>query len=118
MRICLITSLLFLLACAEEKKEPDYVWKEDRFLEVLTEFQKAEAIVRLGYHRSTDSLFLNDSVYSAVFRKMNVSKAAFDSNYSYYLNDPERLERIYEQLIINLSTESAELRGKPKDSLQ
>jgi hypothetical protein len=110
-----ILFLLNLFACKEEEKVPEYVWEEEQFIEVLTEFQLAEAIVRLGYHRDKDSLVINDSLYNAVFRKMNVSRAAFDSNYNYYLNDPKKMESIYEELITRLSAASAEVESSGEE---
>jgi len=110
----LVLTLLLLFSCEEDKKRPEYIWDEDRFIEVLTEFQMAEAIIRLGYHRTTDSLILNDSIYNAALRKMNTTQADFDSNYNYYLKDPEVLEKMYEQVITNLSERSAELKN-PKE---
>ena len=108
---------LLLFSCGEEEKQPDYVWPEDQFIEVLTEFQLAEAVIRLGYHRGEDSIYHNDSVFNAMFRKFEVSAEEFDSNYSYYLNDPESFTKIYEQVITNLSLRAAELEKeteKPK----
>ena len=107
-----IILMIGLFACGEEKAKPDYIWSEDDFIEVLTEVQMAEAIVRLGYHRSKDSLIPNDSIYNAVFHKMGITKVEFDSNYNYYLNDPEKLESIYDEVIANLSRSEAELKGE------
>lgn len=111
-RYLIILIFSFLFSCNEAEEKAPYIWSEDRFTEVLTEFQQAEAIVRLGYHRTKDSLILNDSIYNAAFRKMNVTKAEFDSNYNYYLKHPKVLEKIYQEVITNLSERSAELKKK------
>ena len=87
---------------------------KERFTEVLTEFQIAESIVRLGHHRSKDSLILNDSVYAAIFRKLSITQADFDSNFQYYSNRPKEFEKIYEQVIDNLSIRSAEITARTK----
>lgn len=99
-------------SCNNKEEKPDYLWDSERFTEVLTEVQLAEATVRLGYHRSNDSLIPNDSVYQSAFRKMNTNRADFDSNYTYYLNHPKEMEKIYEQVITNLSERSAALNEK------
>jgi len=118
MRSFLYVIVLFaLFSCKEEEKVPEYVMSEERFTEVLTEFQLAEATIRLGYHRTPDSLNYNDSVYSSVFRKLKITQADFDTNYAYYSNSPEQLKKIYEQVITNLSTRSAMLIGK-KDEVE
>ncbi len=109
-------SLATLIGCSQAEKEiPDYVWEEGRFVEVLTEFQKAESVVRLGYGKSMDSLYASDSIYQAVFDKLGVEEEAFDSNYQYYLSDPERMEKIYDQVITRLSEEAAAIEQRKED---
>ncbi len=117
MRIALIVlGLAFILfSCEEEENVPDYLLEEAKFIEVLTDLQKAESIVRLGYNRYSDSIYLNDSVYSALFRSQKISRADFDSSMNYYLDRPEQLENIYKQVIESLSKESAELKAKRKE---
>ena len=113
--ILLIILSLLLFSCEEEENVPDYVLSVDKFAEVLTDFQTAEAIVRLGYNRTKDSLTYNDSIYSAVFRKHDISKYEFDSNYTYYSNQPKVFEAIYEEVITKLSERSAEIQGSKKE---
>ncbi|MEQ8623473.1 MAG: DUF4296 domain-containing protein [Vicingaceae bacterium] len=110
----LLSILLFSLSisCAKKEKKPENIWDNNRFAAVLTEVQLAEAAVRLGYHKNNDSLIPNDSVYEAAFRKMNTNRSDFDSNYNYYLNHPEEMEKIYEQVITNLSQRSAAINEK------
>ena len=104
-----------MISCGGEKVEqPDYLWEEEYFIEVLTEFQKAESLVRLGYHKFPDSIYSKDSIYEAFFEKMEISGEDLDSNYRYYLRDPERMEKIYDQVIINLSEQAAELEKEKK----
>ncbi len=120
-RLLIFFCFLSLFSCESRKeKAPEYVWSEERFTEVLTEFQLAEAIVRLGYHRSNDTLIPNDSIYNALFRKMDISRIEFDSNYNYYLKDPKVLEKVYDQVLVNLSKRSAEMKGSTsvKDSVK
>ncbi|MFT6166020.1 MAG: putative nucleic acid-binding protein [Vicingaceae bacterium] len=106
--------LLFIsiISCNKEKKSPDYLLEQDKFVKVLTDFETAEAIVRLGYNRTKDSLIYNDSVYVAVFRKHEITKAIFDSNFTYYSNKPQEFEKIFEKVITNLSTMSAKIQEK------
>lgn len=112
-----IASILFLLillsACKEEEqKVPDYVWEEDKFVDILTDFQKAESLIRLGYNRFPDSSYVKDSVYAGFFKQKGVTEEEFDSNYSYYLRDPKHMEEIYDRVITKISEEAAELESK------
>ena len=103
---------LFLIGCQEKNQPPDYLWDEVRMVEVMTEVQMAEALVRLGYHRSEDSMHVNDSVFNAAFRKVGVNKVDFDSNFNYYQRQPELMEKVFEQVIANLSERSAEVKAE------
>lgn len=104
----------FLFSCQKEEKKPDYLWSEEEFAELLTEVQMAEAFIRLGMHREVtkDSIVHNDSIYASVFRKWEISRQDFDSNYHYYLNHPKKFEAIYEKVITNLSERSASIQRK------
>tara|TARA_B100000508_G_C11426874_1_gene261296 strand:- start:551 stop:940 length:390 start_codon:yes stop_codon:yes gene_type:complete len=102
---------LFGLGCQEKDNTPEYLWDEARMVEVMTEVQIAEALVRLGYHRSTDSMHLNDSVFNAALRTVNTNRADFDSNFNYYQGQPDKMEKVFEQVINNLSARSAEIKA-------
>lgn len=102
--------MILLISCGgKEEEKPDYLWEEEYFVEVLTEFQKAESLVRLGYHKYPDKIYSNDSIYEAFFERMEISGEDLDSNYRYYLRDPEKMEKIYDRVITNLSQQAAEL---------
>lgn len=107
----LILLFFILISCEDKKVEPEYLWSEERMVEVMTEVQLAEALVRLGYHRGADSMHLNDSVFNAAFRAVGVSRVDFDSNFFYYQRHPDQLERVFEQVINNLSARAAEVKA-------
>ncbi|MDB4060882.1 DUF4296 domain-containing protein [Vicingaceae bacterium] len=109
-----ILALVFIsvIACQQKVEKPDYLLEKDTFVEVLKDFQTAESIVRLGYNRTTDSLIFNDSIFAAVFRKYEITEAVFDSNFSYYSNNPIEFEELFEKVITNLSTRSAKIQEK------
>ena len=104
----------FLLACGPEEQKPDVVFSEEKMVEVIAEFQVAEAIIRLGYHRTKDSLIYNDSIYEAVFDKLEITKFQFDTSYNYYSMHPKEFEKIYAQVIDDLSVRAAELKANTK----
>jgi hypothetical protein len=103
---------MILFSCQEKEEIPDYLWEDEKFVEVLTEFQITESIIRLGYHRFPDSAFATDSIYASMYSELGVTEAEFDSNYQYHLKDPESLSKIYGKVITNLSERSAELSQK------
>jgi len=114
MRYSRICACIFslLIACEQKEEKPDFLWEEDRFVEVLTEFQITESIIRLGYHRFPDSSYATDSIYAALYQELGVTEAEFDSNYHYHIKDPEKMAKLYEQVITRLSERSAEAAQK------
>lgn len=111
MRLRIVGILaLGLVACENVQEEPDYLIESDKFVEVLTDFETAEALIRLGLNRTKDSLILNDSIYQSVFRKHNITQAVFDSNYTYYSDRPEEFEKMHETIISVISSKSEELK--------
>ncbi len=112
--ILLIFVLLTFFACRNDQKKPDYLWEEDRFVEVLTEFQVTESLVRLGFYKNSDSLFLKDSIYQSLFNKMEINREEFDSNFNYYMKDPKMMEEFYDKVMVNLSERSAIIKGESK----
>lgn len=113
--ILLSSTVTLSVSCSNSSDVPDYVIEQEKFTDILTDFQKAESIIRLGYHRYQDSVLPNDSVYYSVFRKHDITKAAFDSNYNYYANQPKIFEKMYDEVIVNLSESSAELVNDKKE---
>ena len=113
--IFLVLISISIISCSEEDKIPDYLVEKDKFVEILTDFEMAEAIVRLGYNRTKDTLIYNDSIYSSVFRKHEISEAIFDSNFTYYSDRPQEFEEIFEEVITNLSKRSAKIQGKKEE---
>lgn len=116
MRLIGITFVLLVFtSCGEkEEKRPEHIWDEERMIEVLTEFHKTEAYVRLDYHHFGDSAYVTDSVFNATFQQLGTSREEYDSNYNYYLNHPKEMEKVYEKVIINLNEASGELEKEMK----
>ena len=111
-RIVFISFVMILfLACQEQNSKPEGVWEKERFVEVMTQMQLAESVIRLGYHRKPDSLYANDSIYDAALKAVNTNREEYDLNLTYYLDHPEQLEEVYEEVMVNLTTISAELKG-------
>lgn len=103
----------FFVACENyTNKKSDLILEKEEFIPIVMDFQKADAIIRLGYNRTTDSLILNDSVYNSVFRKHGITREIFDTNFTYYSKNSEEFELMYEQIIENFNDAAAERTAK------
>jgi hypothetical protein len=47
--------------------------------------------------------------YQLLFNKYNISKERYDSSYQFYLDNPALLNKIYENVIIELTKKQAEI---------
>jgi hypothetical protein len=105
-----LTGIVVLLAgCKPRLEHPDYYVADSVFVKVLRDFQLAEAAVRLGYHQQGDSAYVADSIYQSVFKKHGLSTAGFDSNFNYRLRQPGEMAKLYDEVIEELSTRTAEI---------
>lgn len=113
--VIVLALFAILFACGEkEEKRPEHIWDEERMVEVLTAFQRTEAFVRLDYNTKADSSYVADSLFNETFNRLGTNRAEYDSNYSYYLNHPKALEKVYEKVIINLNEASGKLENEIK----
>tara|TARA_R110000868_G_scaffold155878_6_gene382501 strand:+ start:366 stop:752 length:387 start_codon:yes stop_codon:yes gene_type:complete len=120
LKVFLVTiGLVFVfVSCGKEEKKPDYLWPKEKFVEVMTEIQITETVIRLGIHRAQDSIILKDSLFAALFREMEVNRAVYDSNYNYYLKRPAEMEAIFDEVMVNLSERSALLKEKKESETE
>lgn len=114
-KFLVILSFFLLFSCNPKEEKPEDIWSEERMVEVLTEVQLTEAIVRLGYNRLSDTMYHNDTLYSSVFRLLGTNQDEFDKNLDYYVKHPQQLEDVYDQVITNLSTRTSELKASRKE---
>ncbi|NBG65149.1 DUF4296 domain-containing protein [Acidiluteibacter ferrifornacis] len=114
MRNDLVAFFLLILCfgCESSDKLPQFVVSKDEMIEIITDVQIAESYIKLKFAVRNDSVQLTDSIYNAIYRKHNLTKEAYDSSFSYYVNRPEILQEIYEAAIINLSTLDAKNEGE------
>jgi hypothetical protein len=147
MQRFLIFSLLFLFSCGHGKdqkiKEPDDLIPEEKMVLVLADVHLLEASLAV---RSTNPVpvrmrlpqqFLHDSVpppiqpigekknplpYYDIFKKNGVTKKQYEESMMWYSANPEKLNALYDEVIIELTKRQTEDRTGKKavagDSLQ
>ncbi len=101
-----------LVACqapqAPEKETPlpDWVIPEDKMTDILLDVHIIEG-ARIGKKVLGDSLYALDH-YNKLWEKHQISKEHYDSSFDFYCQNAERMDRIYEDVILKLSEISSE----------
>lgn len=106
----LLLSLAFLSACAPKgpKKTadiPSWVIPEDKMIVILTDVHIIEGS-RIGKRVLGDSLYAIDH-YTNLWDKHNIRESQYDSSFRFYSRNAEKMDRLYEEVITNLSTMSS-----------
>ena len=103
-RFIIFLSLFLFLGCNAEKKPPNkYLLTSDQLIPVLVDLHLIYAIQSTPEFHQLTNLYDSIDLHSAVFKKHNVTKAAFDSTISYYSDNPEYMIDIYDEVIMRLS---------------
>ena len=96
--------VLFLIGCNEAKlhsvSKPEGLLPEAKMVEVLTDFQLAEAVVNQRAGLRQDVRTKQKQVYAdAILKKNNLDPKLFWDSYNYYITQPKVLDTIYAQTL-------------------
>jgi hypothetical protein len=100
--------ILFLYACGGNKVPPGII-KPDRMIGLLTEVHIADGSM-YNIMQVPDSLYkYGNDKYQMIFNNFGTDSLTFRKSMKYYSDKPEILEKIYEQVTINLKQKSDSL---------
>lgn len=105
-----------MVSCQQEAVlRPVIFLDQEQMVEIITDLQINNAIVlqekSLGRTTDTLSRILSDSI----FNRHRLSKAIFDSNLTWYLTDPKKMEQIYDAVLAKLQQIQLEKTGSISD---
>lgn len=121
--LIIFISLLALAACYRDIPENQMqfdmtkVLNVDSMIIVLTDVQIVEGAINVK-HRQKMQAGINSNVYlETVLVKHNITLEQLEESMRYYSYHTKELDKIYDQVIINLSKKESELMNEAKDSL-
>jgi hypothetical protein len=95
-----------------EQKEisvPNYVISKDSMVLILTDVHIQEAMMN-QYSQEGRHMKMNPvKQYQLIFDKYHISKERYDTSYQFYLDNPALLNKIYENVVIELTKKQAEI---------
>ena len=111
MQINLLILFCLLLACAEQKENiTKDVLSEHEFVVVLEDIHLAEAHFELhktkGMEKAKNELV---NSYTSIYKKHNISEEKFKETLNFYAQNPEKLEKIYANVLEQLTKERSTL---------
>jgi len=109
----ILAFLLLLLSCSSEEKNvlPENVLAPEKFTSVMIDVQIAEGMRAQGVEILTPDKGVNGA-YDKIFKKHQITEQTFELSYNYYLEHPDKMEMIYEQVLDSLSKLDAEVKQR------
>jgi hypothetical protein len=104
----IIVSVLLITACKDSQPTPDGILAQDKMAMVLADFHIAEASMSLENIQEDSLKKTMNSYYEEIYMIHHISKKQFDDSFHYYEKHPELLDKIYQQVISELSKKQGE----------
>jgi hypothetical protein len=100
----IIIFLAILFSCRPGDTPPKkYFISRDSLVTILVDLHMVYSIQSTFEYRKLAEEYDSIDIYSEIFDKHNVTKAAFDSTIAYYSKHPEDLTNIYDEVIMQLT---------------
>ena len=109
--IKLLVGLLFIASCnVEENIKPKFFLDEKEMTQLLYEVHLSDALSEEqgNGNPKLEQLLANKSL-ATVLANRSIRKSSFDSLYNYYILEPQKMDKIYLELIATISKKQAEL---------
>lgn len=107
--VVIVFSLFFFISCSKgEKKIPQGILKEEKMVELLVDIHLAQAAVNLSNFGQSNLPNDFEKLKKDIYSKHQISKEKFLESFTYYTNHPEKFDKIYGDVITELSRQQAE----------
>jgi len=104
---CSILFLIFMAACYHSAPKPTFnmalVLPADSMESLLTDVHIADGIIAVLKNKQQTAGKLSSEYFEAILKKHALSREAFEESMRYYAYHTEKLDKIYEQVITDLS---------------
>lgn len=110
----LFTAFLLLTACYtapenETAPAPENLIDRDKLVLIIADVEITESALRQKQNVGHEIKNIKETYYHSIFSKYNISREQFDSSMTYYKQDPEVMDKIYEDVITRLSMMESEI---------
>jgi hypothetical protein len=108
----LISLLLLIIACESSEEKPEKIISEENMVSILIDIQILEAVYNIRLIHEEDRNERMDRYYLEIFENHQTSIDLFNESYSYYQENPDLLDAIYEKVLEKLEALQTEAETK------
>ena len=113
LKFTILTFLLLIqLSCDNSKERPESIIAEENMVAILIDIQILEATYNTRLIHLEDRNERMDRYYQEVFENHQTNIDLFNESYTYYQENPEILEAIYEEVLEKLEAMQPEEEAK------
>jgi len=113
MRTIFLVFLVFLISCHSKKTEGNYtIIPEDKFVKLLIDYHLAQGVSYSEFYRQKTMNRAKMNVNDTILKNYGYTRAIFDSSVSYYSNNPEKFDDMYDEVIAILSKMQAQVQQR------
>ena len=113
LKFTILTFLLLIqLSCDNSKERPESIIAEENMVAILIDIQILEATYNTRLIHLEDRNERMDRYYQEVFENHQTNIDLFNESYTYYQENPEILEAIYEEVLEKLEAMQTEEEAK------
>lgn len=108
-RVVFILSMIigaFIFGCTMEVSPPENLIERDKFIVILADIQIFESMDKIRTDRQEEG-FEIDKATAWLFHEEGIDQESFQISFEYYAKDPKVFEKIYDEVIINISEREA-----------
>ena len=91
---------------------PNDVLSQDKMVAVLTDVHLVESAITLKFSNKDTSKVQASAYYDFIYKSHKTTKEQFAKSYDFYISHPELLNKIYDEVLIELSKKQGELAKK------
>src|SRR5688572_9129911 len=112
-KILVLFFICFSASCADPVVIPPDVLPKDKMTKVLADIQLIEASIQNdAMERSDSTKNIVYGYYQSVFKKHNITADQFRRSFDFYLDHLDLMDKMYDDVIIELSKRQAEESNK------
>jgi hypothetical protein len=105
--------LIFFISCSSgDVTIPSDVIQKDTMVQVLTDVQIAEASLMFQNSRGMSTVGKAPRYYQFIFKKHHINEKQFRKSFSFYMDQPELMDKMYGEVINEISKRQAEVSNK------
>jgi hypothetical protein len=95
--------------------KPDLFLTEDQMVKLFTDAQLVEGALSFKRNKGTLIKDLKNDYYQAMFTNHGITDKIFEENVAYYNQFPEQMEKIYDEVLANLSKTQSMMEVKTEE---